>query len=312
MSRILIAGLPRTGTTWLAQIVGSAPGVTLVSEPDNSEVEPLAFVLTRRIGPFPYPPPGERHIDYRLVWAFAFAGGWPDHERLDAIRRRILKVRVPRAIKATAYTSVAWVASKKAPVSKHQVVKAVLGAHAIEWIAHEFDPRVVVVWRHPFNIVPAWQDRGWPRLPPSDAVRARFEGTAVWPPPTEKGVGAIAWRACAESIRLLEVVDRHKDWTLVAHEEQCLDPPAAFHRLFDRLGLEWSEEVRQRLEVSDRPGKDYVTNRVAADEPLRWKSRLDAAQQDEVRSVMDLFEQVSPIAAATWRSSPAVRSDLAR
>lgn len=310
MSRILIAGLQRSGTTWLGEIVGSAPDMTFVNEPDNAEVEPLAYVLANRMGPYPYPAPGERHASYRRLFTFAFAGGWHGKERLDRIRRWVLESRLPGRIKGPAYASIAWVASTRPTVTKHQAIKVVLGWGATEWIAREFDPRVVVVWRHPLNMVPAWQDRGWPKLRPSGAVSERLEGTAVWPPPAEEGtIRAIAWRVCAESVRLLEMVDRHKDWMLVSHEKQCLDPPAGFRELFARLDLDWSDRVRQRLEASDRPGKDYATNRIAADEPLRWRSRLDRTEQDDVRAIIDRFEEVSPTAGAVWRSSPAVASD---
>jgi hypothetical protein len=183
-------------------------------------------------------------------------------------------------------------------------------ALALEWVAAEFDPAVVVVWRHPFNLVPAWIEQGWTyadKAVATAAVRARFENTSVWPPP-EPGVRAAAWSACAESVLLSEIATRHDDWIVLSHETQTLDASKAFVHLYERLGLTWTDEVERALATSDRPGSGYATNRPAAEEAQRWRARLSPRDQDVVAAAVRDFEETSPIAAAMWRASPAVES----
>lgn len=308
VSRILIAGLPRSGTTWLARIMASAPGVRYVNEPDNWEVEPLAVVGWRGLGEMPVLAPGDRADNYRLMWEFAFAGGWPSsHKLFDRVRRASTSSKVPRSLKHWMLSRTARAVARGKPAGGHQLVKSVLSLRSIEWVAHEFSPAIVIAWRHPLNLVPAWRERGWKNLYEVDPdIRDRFENTVAWPPPTREGFERSAWIVCAESVLLFERIDRHPDWLIVSHERQCLDPPGGFRNLFDRLGLEWTGEVEERLGATNNPGSGYETNRRSAEEPLRWKFRLSAGEQAEVLGVIDRFQQVSTVAAALWLSSPAV------
>ena len=310
MARIFIVGLPRSGTTWLSRTMARAPGVRYVHEPDNRRVEPLAFVGTLGLGSVPWLAPGAKAPDYRRLWAMAFAGGWPEsHPVVTRLHRLARSNRVPRQVRIALFRRAAGLAGRRRPEGEHQVVKSVGAYLSIDWVAQEFDPTMVVVWRHPLNMAPAWVDQGWePTLaaPGMEAVRNRFERTAVWPPPEGDGLIQAAWHICARSALMLETVARHPDWTVISHEQQCLDPTARFTELFGRIGLTWTPELRDMLAESNRPGTGYTTQREWKDEPLRWRTRLESAEQESVTSIVHSFEEVSQTAAAFWRSSPAV------
>ncbi len=188
-------------------------------------------------------------------------------------------------------------------------MKSVVAALALEWIAREFDPEIVVVWRHPLNLVPAWIDQGWlyaDKQQATPAVRARFEHTSAWPPPSGPGPQAVAWAACVESVLLHETAAKHSDWIVISHENQCINPTTGFRALYDRLDLDWSDRVVRALTASNAPGTGFDTNRPASDEPKRWRSRLSPAEQHDIGEVLRVFEDVSPVSAELWRASPAV------
>ena len=152
-------------------------------------------------------------------------------------------------------------------------------------------------------------DQGWlsaDKTSTTDAVRARFDGTAVWPAPQGPGPRSVAWAACAESVLLHETTAGHDDWIAISHENQCMNPATAFADLYARLGLSWTEEVTRALSASDAPGTGFATNRRAAEEPKRWRARLSAAEQHEIGDVVRAFEEVSPVSADLWRASAAV------
>lgn len=48
---VLVAGLPRSGTSWTAHALGPAEGTTLVSEPDNDRNHVEALKAKARLGP---------------------------------------------------------------------------------------------------------------------------------------------------------------------------------------------------------------------------------------------------------------------
>jgi hypothetical protein len=137
-------------------------------------------------------------------------------------------------------------------------------------------------------------------------VKARFGETAVWPAPSDDGVEAVAWAVCAESIMLLETATAHSEWMTVSHEANSADPLAAFRKIFEHLSLPWTEDVARALSDSNKPGVGYETNRRAAEEATRWRSRLPEGDQAIVRDVIASFEAVSPAAAALWQTSPAL------
>jgi hypothetical protein len=310
VGRTIIVGLPRSGTTWLSRTVARAPGVSYVHEPDNRGVDPHAWVGTRGLGSVPWLQPGQRADNYRRLWAVAFSGGWPKEPGLvPTLLRAGRSQRLPRAVRVALLKQAARIAAPRPPRGQHQVVKSVSAYLSIEWIVREFAPDVIVVWRHPLNVAPAWIDRGWTTVSTvlgGDAVRSRFERTPVWPPPEDDTLIAAAWSACARSVLLLETAARHPEWMLLSHEQQCVDPIAGFTRVFRRIGLEWTAETERAIDEQNRPGTGYVTQRLWRNEPRRWRERLSPEEQDAVGSVVAGFERISDVAADLWRSSIAV------
>ena len=51
--RVLVAGLPRSGTTWVGEVLGRTAGARYLHEPDNHLVRPDAWLAKRRLGPYP-------------------------------------------------------------------------------------------------------------------------------------------------------------------------------------------------------------------------------------------------------------------
>ena len=64
---IVIAGLPRSGTTWTQRVLGTCPGTIRVPEPDNEDKYPAAIHAKRALGRYPCLTPGQqvllRHDD---------------------------------------------------------------------------------------------------------------------------------------------------------------------------------------------------------------------------------------------------------
>src|SRR5207237_10167784 len=79
-ARVLVAGLPRSGTTWVGEVLGRTAGARYLHEPDNHLLRPEAWSAKRRLGPYPELRPGGDVVSgevggYERLWARAFAGG---------------------------------------------------------------------------------------------------------------------------------------------------------------------------------------------------------------------------------------------
>ena len=94
-ARVLVAGLPRSGTTWVGEVLGRTAGARYLHEPDNHLLRPEAWWAKRRLGPYPELDPGDDAADYERLWALAFAGG-PRPSLLYAGARVLQRAGAPR------------------------------------------------------------------------------------------------------------------------------------------------------------------------------------------------------------------------
>jgi len=301
VSRLLIAGVPRSGTTWIGQALGRTDGSIYVHEPDGDH-DPFAF--RARLGHRVAPALGAGDVDpdYERLFAGAFAGGRYAGTLRDKAARRIyggvpiedrwrawLGGPLSPTLRLVSALAVPRVAE---PGKTNVIVKSVRSELAMDWLVERFEPRVLLVERNPLNVLASWIELEYVR-DPKEAAAVAVHAQERWniPPPSvdeprlvhqtfEYGVLACALRDAAA---------RHDDWTVVRHEQLCTDPVAEFRALTGTLGLGWNDDVAEFLTESDRAGTGYQTNRRATDQPDRWRERLDAGQLEIIRATLDRF-----------------------
>ncbi|GMU77788.1 MAG: hypothetical protein AMXMBFR46_05860 [Acidimicrobiia bacterium] len=113
------------------------------------------------------------------------------------------------------------------------------------------------------------------------------------PPPDDGTLGAQAWYVGLQMSWCREVAARRSGVREVAHEVLCRDPVAGFEALARDAGLAWHPDAVAALHLHDRAGEGYTTDRVTAEQPGKWRTRLDAAEQREAIGWLRRF----PIAA---------------
>jgi hypothetical protein len=163
---------------------------------------------------------------------------------------------------------------------------------------------VIVAWRNPLSALPGLAARDARTGMVGPAIEERLTGTAAWPPPPLETFERAAWNTCARMTMMLDQADRNPDWHVVQHEDLCLDPIVAFRELFTRIGLDWSDDVAEYLEESDRPGEGFDTHRVTRDQLVAWQ-RLDPEQLTGAVIQMRRFLSI-PSMASRMESSLAV------
>lgn len=314
---VLVVGTPRSGTTWVEQVLGRTPGAHVVHEPDNETCDPFALPAKVYLGRFPVlgaedvAPP-----EYVDLWNRAFAGRlhrngprWltakvllksagPD---LDAALDQSIRRLSPRLRLMTALAPVPT-SSRRSP---QVVVKSVHACLAVEWIARRYHPTVLVVRRHPLSVVASYVELGWrdsglhrhPLLQP---------GASPWPwvPPLPDGaspVARIAWQVGLFTSALESALERNPHWHAVSHEALCREPEAVFRSLCTALELPWQPAATEFLAASNRPGTGLTTYRVAADQPGAWRRRLSPGQIEEAAAVLSRFP------ASAGRAADSVR-----
>lgn len=302
---ILVAGAPRTGTTWVAQVLGRAEGAVLVSEPDNEWPDAFALKAKIGLGRFPVLRQGDPAPSaYLELWRRALAGFEGTRARpvlrramgMERIQRDLWRALCDHRSPRVAPWLRALAGSARPPSRRADglpVVKSVHAPLAVAWIAARLGPRMVVVERHPLNVVASWLELGWGdcALSSNPGVRRRLEDPLGLPelPPDHSPLAGVAWEIGLFTSALRAAAQAHPEWSTVSHEALCRDPAAGFAGLYRQLGLGWTEDVERFLEESNRAGSGYSTVRVAAEQPERWRRRLTSEQIREAWSVLSGF-----------------------
>jgi hypothetical protein len=325
MSALLIAGVPRSGTTWIGRALGHTDDTVYVNEPDGFR-DPFAFRVMLARGENPILTPGDGAPDVERLWAGALAGGRPAGTVRDRLARTLYdrtpldERREARAaggagarLRLAARLAVPRVAAPGRPAAatgpsrtpepndegaesfRPVVVKSVMSALCLEWITDRFRPRVLVVERNPFNVLASWNELGYVRNARETAaliVHARYRW-GVEPPPADAphlALQAFVFAVLTSALR--DAAERHRDWGRARHEDLCVDTQVRFPALAAELGLVWGDEAARFVAESDAEGTPYRTQRRTEEQPDRWRERLDAEQVATIREVLGRFPAV--------------------
>lgn len=305
--RILLAGTHRCGSTWVANVLRTSPGLQVVYEPDCHRTGVLGKVSAARLGEYPALRPHDRSFWYSTVWDLAFNGGWP-WSSPNSVRR--IGQTVVRDMPRTARdVGVAALARASALVNRsptHLLVKSADCALSLDWIAQRYQPRVLLQRRNPLNVVSSWMALDIdadPTLSERSAVREQWLKPLGIPvlPPAASQIARTAWNIGVLMASLKVSSERHPEWLVISHDALCADPKEGFRALFLDLGLTWSTRTEEYLDESDTPGfVDAARNPRVADE--RDSSGRRTAQASQYRRRLSKAQIIE--AAAVLRDLP--------
>lgn len=306
---VLIAGAPRSGTTWVEQVLGRTRGAFVVHEPDNETCDPFALRAKAQLGRFPVLRPGDSPpADYLELWERAFSG----HVHRSSARYMAAKALLKTAgddleaafDRATRRLSprLHFVSGLAEPpgfrhADAQTVVKSVHVSLALEWIAQRFRPKVLVVLRHPLNILAShielgWHDSGLDTQPLLHPAVTDLPLPAL--PPGASDVARMTWQIGASLTALELAAQRNPRWHVVTHEVLCRDPQRGFRAICRSLDLEWTSRAAAFLAAANRPGAGMTTRRVAGEQHTeRWRTRLSAEQRAEAEQVLEGFPSLA-------------------
>lgn len=324
MTRVLVVGVPRSGTTWVATILGSTEFAGVLLEPDDHTLYAFAARAKRGLPGGWHTPvlsPDDEAPDYDVLWQEAFGCRGTRFTRVERLRRaaarRLLLSAGHEAIlkglsgvggvTPTLRAAEGLAVPERPPyLPRDLIVKSVQSALSVEWIAQRTQARVVIVIRDVRNVVSSWVEVGWigaadrtvqdlwdrPELTLSDAqVREALRVKFGVPPAPKSGspLERLTWLLALLTLALQNAARANPDWEVVRHEEPCADPVASFRALANRLDLTWTERTSEALSDRNRPGQGFELNRVASELPTVWRSRLTTEQASKIDAVLEGF-----------------------
>jgi hypothetical protein len=298
---VVIVGLPRSGTTWTMRALSSGPGTMAIGEPDNEDKVPASIHAKHRVGRYPVLRPGEECPPYRRLWAWVLDGAQEDGRARLAMH--LLGPGAVDRIHEGRRDPVTWLAgmvarnprSAPSPGGRPRlVVKSIRAQLAAEWLADAFDVELLILLRHPANVLASWlelnlKDSRNSTLETRPEIRTRYLEPWGVPLPGPDPIERISWRIGLLMAALEDACSRHPEWHVRSHEQLCTDPVAEFQKLYTDLGLEWDVASAEFLDAHNTPGSGFVVKRVASELSDVWQQRLDDDQLATLRRVLAWF-----------------------
>lgn len=288
---ILVTGMARSGTTWVARILNASGQTGIIGEPLN--LEPAAGVPRISVPHWYTYISEENEGPYVLALQRLLRF---EHDHLGDLRRARSAADVGRV----AGTWARFLRSRR----RRPLVKEPHASMSARWFAERLACDVVVTVRRPAAVVSSWKRLGW-----SFDMRNLLDQPLLmrdWLAPFEREMtgaldddsdlvdrAALLWKL------IYYVLRRHEQASprvvVVRHEDLSRTPTEAFASLFERLGLELSARAMQRIESStastnphETPIDDPHLTRLDSQANLEsWRARLTEAEIARIREVTD-------------------------
>ena len=245
---VVVAGMARAGTSWVAEMLKAAGGFVHLNEPFNPKHPPGQC-------------PGILNAPVPVGYVYVTAENASVYESAlkDTFRfryRHLAELRANRkpfdlAKMAKYSTSFAMGALTR----KRPLLDDPYASLASEWIADTFDGSVCVLVRHPAAMVASYRKLGY-----STHFRHFLDQPSLmrdWMEPWREQMEALVetddkvaqvgffWRMLHHP--LAEMAERSSRLHVVRYEDLCMDPEGEFSRLFERLGVPYTDGARDEI-----------------------------------------------------------------
>jgi hypothetical protein len=270
---ILVTGMPRSGTTWLARLLAAAPGTALAGR------EPM----------------NPRGRQYGLARTLS---SWVELEALSRRQRQALRTayRGWNPFVYSRYGRRQWAAPL--PWTR-LVIKDPFAMLSLPLVIRETGATAVLLYRHPAAALASYRRMGWsPDLAELQPILAAHRQRQACPTSpvgsadSDAAAMGFFWAALYEIA--LDNMRPAGGVLVVSHEELAGHGAAGARRLFAALGLTWSEAAMAELMMeSGAPPQStsalHNLNRSPREVASAWRRHVSA---DEVRIVEEATEAV--------------------
>ena len=309
---ILITGSHRSGTTWVGNIIRNLPRIYYLHEPltPNSITRGL---FNTEIW-YKYYDPEKEYENIETILNELFSGSYP-FKAMFNFKNSLphTDYRNPNGIndgkidlKYFKWRINAYIDSKR--LNKKEIIPLIkdpIALTAAEWIYHKWNSKNVVLIRHPAAFVSSLIRLNWrfnfenftkqPDL--IDRFLGPYRSQINNPPKDFISEASLIW-TCITKI-IIEYQKLYPNWLYIRHEDLSYDPIKEYELLFEKLKLQFSNEVKKVIHSSSNfSNPSEVANskvvhqlqRNSRDNIKNWKKRLN---NKDINKVRDLTEHLS-------------------
>jgi hypothetical protein len=275
---ILITGSHRSGSTWLARMLALSDDTLIAHEP--FQIESWAYAL-----------------DGLAKYWFTYAPALPQDAALEAfskvLERRTRKIFLKNEPQY-------WIP----PLRRGRlIIKDPIAALSSDWLARNFDLKVIVLVRHPAAFAASLKRLDW-RHPFEHFLQQEmlmqrhlepYRAEIERKPEDIAEQAAIMWK-CLYGV-LFSYVESNPDWLIIKHEVLSTNPVVELRSLYDVLGLKWTTRVEENVVKYTQRGNPvnvprstvHQLQRDSAANISRWKEILT---REEIAKVFRISQPI--------------------
>ncbi|MBK1707165.1 sulfotransferase [Halochromatium glycolicum] len=289
MQKLIVSGMPRSGTSWTAKTLSFAPGFSYCREPDNADHVAGAlsrynwvYVPGRDFAPAQWATHMKRALTGRIATNFTMKEDpGPLVSRLPP-RYRYFSDRFPLLFLR----------------KRNILVKLVRANLALPWIEETFpEAKVVSLIRHPVGQFSSFQRLGWQPRPEVLLSNLRLLEDHLSGFETHIRQAETFWERAGAMWGAVNLVicrqqaagARHH---IVPFEWLCRESEANFETLFARIGLPFPKAARHFLATSNKGGKKetiYSLSRRTRAQIDKWRSEVSTEDIVACRAFAEPF-----------------------
>lgn len=269
---IFLLGHDRSGSSWIGSMLGLAKNTIYLHEPINETAS--------KIG------------NWSLYHSYLQAGqNSQPHEKIYDMATRGIGVRNLRLLEC-----------KQVLCSSPKIIIKETGGMLLgEWFKYKYGGKIIALFRHPAplifsNIKMSSANAGmWlKRLLQNDEIVSR--------PEISKGIIKITPKSVVEQFAvvycirykiLIEQLVKNPEWIQIFYEDFCLEPEVEFKKLFNKVGLKYSQNVKNRIletTIRDESNKAFGKYRISKNQVFTWRGNVSKEMEREIRTITDAFE----------------------
>lgn len=294
---ILVTGSPRSGTTWVGNILALSQNLLYIQEPFNPNIK----YSQGRCGV---------SFDY---W-FQYICSDNEEKYLNSLKntfslnydinKALRDIKNLRSFKIYAGEYRRFIVSKLK--NRQPLIKDPISIFSAEWIASNFDPNIIILIRNPVAFVGSMKKANWlfdfnnflqqPLLIDKYLSGHADEIKLFATHQTNIIEGSILlWKCIYNTVH--QYRQNHPDWIFLKHEDLSLNVIDSFCDLFNQLNLDMTDEIRKNInsysEASSKPDHLIQTleiKRNSADNLQTYKNRLT---EEEINLIKIKTEEVA-------------------
>lgn len=273
LSNLLVCGGPRSGSTWLGELIACTPRSALLFEP----------LTATQQGPF-------RDLGFAWDQPIPPDAKWPEAR---AAFETMLRG------KAISDWNIVYSSSSVASflTARRMVVKCCHANALLSWLVRQFNFRYQPIFlvRHPFAVAasqlecPRWARRAPHFMIPDCRYRELVARHEPFLSRLDTRAEVLIAQWCLSNVEPLESADNDQRWITVFYENLLLAPERQLRRVFDRWGLPLPDKILSRISKPSKTTREATFKRGVEQQLSKWKTAFSPDERRKMTRVLKYF-----------------------